>query len=81
MKTAKLTPGLGVGNGDLGRRALTAWFRSGGIDQPTPPQTHTLEGKSYVVLTNVNGVLAVYRVKTDGVLKRLKRYPREFEDI
>ena len=30
--------------------------------------------KRYVMLANVNGTLAVYRVRRDGVLKRLRRW-------
>jgi len=31
----------------------------------------------YVVLRNVRGVMAVYRLRDDGVLTRLKRWPSE----
>ena len=37
----------------------------------------TVGGKDYVVLRNVRGVLKVYRVRNDGVLKGLKRWPAE----
>jgi hypothetical protein len=33
------------------------------------------DGHEYIVLRNVNGTLAVYRVRNDGFLKRLKRWP------
>jgi hypothetical protein len=36
-------------------------------------------GRRYVVLQNVNGVLAVYRVRHDGILKRLRRWPKDIE--
>jgi hypothetical protein len=37
-------------------------------------------GLRYVVLVNVSGVIAVYRVRTDnGLLRRLKRWPVEIE--
>ncbi len=41
------------------------------------------EGKHYVVLNlkNVNGILAVYRVRNTGVLKGLKRWPQEIETM
>ena len=39
-----------------------------------------LDGREYVRLANVNGVLAVWRVRNDGMLKRLKRWPAELED-
>ena len=38
-----------------------------------------VNGKRYVVLRNVNGIMAVYRVRTDGILKGLKRWPKELE--
>jgi len=63
-------------NDDLTRRAYAAWFRSGAIDPPS--DTSGLvehDGHRYVVLRNVRGVLAVYRVRNDGVLKRLRRWP------
>jgi hypothetical protein len=69
---------------DLTRRAFAAYFRSqndGGytiVDQPantSGPVEH--EGKTYVVLENVRGTLAVYRVRTSGQLKRLRRWPAE----
>jgi hypothetical protein len=61
------------------RRAFAAWFRTGGTDQPAN-DSHVVEydGKLYVVLRNLNGVLAVYRVRAyDGILKRLRRWPAE----
>jgi hypothetical protein len=61
---------------DLEGRAFRAYFRSGGVDQPAsgdPTVEHG--GKLYAVLSNVNGILAVYRVRNDGALKRLRRWP------
>jgi hypothetical protein len=40
---------------------------------------HSIADKSYVALRNVNGMLAVYRVRNNGALKRLKRWPAELE--
>ena len=38
----------------------------------------TIDGKSYVVLSNVRGIMAVYRVRNPrSKLKRLKRIPAE----
>ena len=39
---------------------------------------HTVEimDKSYVVLSGVRGILAVYRIKPAGYVRRLVRYPR-----
>ncbi len=65
---------------DLTTRALAAYFRSGGTEQPSTTDSGvetTADGKQYVALRNVSGILAVYRVKVDGVLKRLKRYPSD----
>ena len=66
---------------ELKQRAFAAYFRSGGTEQPSSKSgsQKSTDGKEYVVLRNVNSILAVYRVKPDGVLKRLKRYPAELE--
>jgi hypothetical protein len=64
------------------RRAIAAWFRGGGPGQPMPANTSSVvehDGKFYVELHNVNGTLAVYRIRNDGILKRLKRWPLELE--
>jgi hypothetical protein len=64
----------------LVRRAFAAWFRSGGEDQPSnTSRVRTVKGKHYVVLTGGHGVgpLAVYRVRPDGILKRLRRWPEK----
>jgi len=63
---------------DYVRRAIAAWFRSGGPGQPMPANSSSVQdhdGKFYVELHNGNGTLAVYRIRTDGILKRLKRWP------
>jgi hypothetical protein len=70
---------------DLSRRALAAYFREAGrrgdvADQPgyfSGPVEH--QGKTYVVLANSQRILAVYRVRTSGQLKRLRRWPTEVE--
>jgi hypothetical protein len=62
-------------------RALEAYLRSGGTQQPTSLQTFEIVGKSYVVLHNVSGILAVYRIKPNGCLRRLVRYPRALNRI
>ncbi|MGH3289146.1 MAG: hypothetical protein ACRDPD_31475 [Streptosporangiaceae bacterium] len=66
----------------LTQRAFAAYFRSAareGAHSPDQPASYSgveeRGGKQYVVLRNVNGVLAVYRVRNDGVLKGLKRWP------
>ena len=61
---------------DLVGRAITAWFRSGADDQPSNTSwVETYGGRNYVVLENVSGVLAVYRVRPDGRLRRMLRAP------
>jgi len=65
---------------DLTRRAFAAWFRSGGTDQPSNASgVVEHDGKDYVLLLNVTGTLAVYRVTNQGQLKRLKRWPAELD--
>jgi hypothetical protein len=68
-------------------RALAAYFRAasqlGG--SPMQPSTQMVEhdGLTYVVLSNIRGTLAVYRVRTvngQAVLKGLKRWPKEVTD-
>lgn len=63
---------------DLTKRAMAAYFKfSEGADQPSAGGSGCVEheGKQYVVLQSVRGLLAVYRVRNDGMLKRLKRWP------
>jgi hypothetical protein len=69
--------------GGLKNRAFAAYFRSAGpmASQPVDvPDGWTVKGKSYIVLHNVAGMLAVYRIKTDGFLKRLRRIPKAITD-
>jgi hypothetical protein len=58
-------------------RALAAYFRSGGGDQPSQDKSgiEKYGGKVYVCLRSARGLLAAYRVRNDGSLKRLKRFP------
>lgn len=63
-------------------RAMAAWFRSEGSGTAQPSNdsgVRSVDGMDYVVLENGNGILAVYRIKPDGFLKRLKRWPSELE--
>ena len=64
---------------DLTRRAFVAYFRTGGTDQPSSASGEVEhDGLRYVVLHNVNGVLAVYRVfDKAGVatLRKMHRWP------
>jgi hypothetical protein len=66
-------------------RAFSAYFkiakREGySADQPSESRSgeDVYDGKRYVVLRNGSGVLAVYRVRNDGMLKRLRRWPAHF---
>lgn len=67
----------------LTQRAFAAYFRECSrkrwlVQQPANSSglvTHN--GKDYVVLENIRGTLAVYRVRNDGKLKALKRWPKE----
>ena len=66
-------------------RARAAYFRAAAqqLGVPLEPSkdsgVETAGEKAYVVLRNVNGILAVYRVRNDGKLKALKRWPKELE--
>lgn len=68
-------------------RALAAYY---GRQSPTPRSTlrHSVakysgtcnvRGKLYVRLSDRHHLLAVYRVKPDGVLRRLVRWPKALE--
>ena len=66
---------------DLVPRALAAWFRGGESVIPgNESEVVEHEGHSYVVLRDANGILGVYRVRNDGKLKRLRRWPAELEN-
>jgi hypothetical protein len=71
---------------DLTRRAMVAYLRSDGAagsvsEQHSGPVTH--QGRTYVVLRPASGprVLAVYRYRTTGLLRRLKRWPKALETM
>jgi hypothetical protein len=73
---------------DLTRRAFAAYFRSAdregvvAVDQPAIDSGPVeYQGRTYVVLRNVRGTLAVYRVRTTGLLRRLKRWPKAIETM
>ena len=65
-------------------RAYAAYFRTEGTARTAQPSSNSdiceHDGKEYVVLRNINGVLAVYRITNSGQLKRLKRWPVELEE-
>ena len=67
---------------ELVARAMRAYLiasKKEGCDSPAQPSDSSavteFAGKRYVVLNNVNGILAVYGLKNDGVLNRLGRWP------
>lgn len=66
---------------DLTKRAFAAYFRAGNDIQPNSGSSgvETVNKLDYVVLRNVNGILAVYRVRNDGKLKGLKKWPKELD--
>lgn len=76
-----------VSDEELIARATRAWYmaaRAKGYRPDAPANDSGVEehgGKSYVVLKNVRGPLAVYRVRNDGMLKALKRWPKALEPV
>ncbi len=72
---------------NLEQRALAAYYRNGSrtadlaggqVSQPGAVETVEHKGLTYIRLTNIRGILAVYRVRTvngEQVLKGLKRWP------
>lgn len=71
-------PNMTAANDELTRRAFAAYFRTGGTEQPGKASgVVDRNGKLYVVLHNARGVLAVYRVRNDGMLRRMRRWPSD----
>lgn len=70
--------------GDPLDRAFSAYFRAGPEGQKAIPSNRSdvyeHKGKQYVVLENVNGILAVYRIRNNGALKQLRRWPTALEE-
>lgn len=68
---------------ELVRRAMAAYFRAGNTEQPgeSSSEVRDIEGRHYVVLRNVNGVLAVYRLTNQGKLRVLRRWPKEIKEM
>ena len=65
---------------DTIRRALAAYFRTGGDAVPTSQTLHKIGRRRYVVLKARTKLLACYRVRNDGKLKLLVRLPDELQD-
>lgn len=67
----------GANEDRLGSRAMAAYWRTEQMPlQSGEPILYKVEGRLHVVLANSDGILAVYRVKNDGALRRLKRIPK-----
>jgi hypothetical protein len=62
---------------DLTRRAFAAYFRTGGSEPPARDSgVVEYNDKLYVVLRHAgDGVLAVYRVRNNEILRRMRRWP------
>ena len=58
------------------RRAMAAWFKTGGTEVPNEASGVKMRlGLANVVLHGVSGVLAVYRVRPDNLtLRAMKRW-------
>jgi hypothetical protein len=68
-----------VNDRDLIDRAIRAYHRAGNTVQPSKysSEVQTHDGRTYVVLRNMRGVLEVYRTQIDGKLRNVKaaRWP------
>ena len=56
-------------------RALSAYYATGGDELPTSAKVQELRGLNYAVLRRGSKVVACYRVRNDGKLKRMIRIP------
>jgi hypothetical protein len=66
---------------DFVDRAIANWFRAGGREQPSNSSgVIRIEGRDYVRLVNVAGLLAVYLIDTAGRLKRLRQWPMQLDE-
>jgi hypothetical protein len=66
-------------------RALAAYYRALARhhrahfpidDLPSQAFAEIIEDRAYVIVHNGSRLLAVYRIKPDGPLRRLKRWPK-----
>jgi hypothetical protein len=56
-------------------RARGAYARAGGQWLPDRFGQYNIGGKEYCALFDRRVILAVFRIRNDGILKRLKRWP------
>lgn len=66
---------------DVKSRAMAAWIKRRGVQRTrglTPVRASVGEHQ-YVVLKQGKTNVAVYRIRTDGILKILRRWPKEFQ--
>lgn len=68
-------------NEDLVKRAIASYLRNGGPDQPGKGcEVREFDGRRYVVLRNVRGVLAVYLQEGVLMLRRQDEWPPSLHD-
>lgn len=83
MGTKQTTPNFD--KSEFMSRAFAAYYQGARKENPPiePAQgkstLETVRGRSYVVLRNTHGTLAVYRIRNQGILKRLRRWPKEID--
>ncbi|KUI17370.1 hypothetical protein AU192_01260 [Mycobacterium lehmannii] len=74
-------PSANADGDELTRRAFAAYFRTGGTEQPARSGgVVERDGLLYVVLRHSRGLLGVYRVRNNGMLRRMRRSPADLED-
>jgi hypothetical protein len=86
MRTKKLKPRKPmIDDIDLIRRARAAYYRGGNMatlsSDSSDADVKRHRNKWYVLLGLVGDNPIVYRVRNDGMLKRLKRWPIELEGV
>jgi hypothetical protein len=66
-----------VSDADISRRALLAFLKStkAALEAPRPTEIEHI-GKRYVALIATTGIAAIYRVRNDLQLKRMRRIPQ-----
>ena len=65
---------------DVVSRALSAYYKTVTntvYKDLVIPHLVVVKEKEYIVIENAAEILAVYRVRPNGLLKRMKRYPKE----